>query len=289
MDYSIVIEQLVRVFKTNPWCKGFNVTDFDGTINTWPWLLRLLLALSDKHQDKHQHSANLRDAIHSYRTRGSVTFSQVMNEALQATPLIFAGLHEDDVKKTALELVDGHAGEVYSFPVALIRALDLRTEPLWRPMVAITGSPQMIAELFANRISGIHYVIGAKYYKDKKGFYTGERDENPAIRKNLVTEALLDSITHESDGSTAVVDSHSDLSLLPYVEIIYFMNPSAELTDDLRYLKGKKIIIIREGNKSGVHAYRMSMHGREQEISLVQAVPSDLVANFPKLRGLLDR
>jgi len=287
VDYSLVTTKLHKVFKTYPWCRGFNVTDFDGTINTKPWLLRLLLALSDEHQEKRIYTNDLKDAIHSYSTRGSTSFAEVMNEALRATPLVFTGLHEHSVKQIAQDLVDRHAREVYSFPVALIESLDARTEPLWRPMVAITGSPQMIAEIFASRIKGIRFVIGAKYYKDRRGFYTGERDENPAVLKNLVMESLLDKLRHESKGSFAVVDSHADLSLVPYVEVVFFINPSAELTDDLRYLKGKKVIIIRESNKSGVHAYQMSRQGREQEKTVSQILPSDMVKTFPKLRGLL--
>jgi len=112
----------------------------------------------------------------------------VINVLIGIIPVVFGGVVKNRIKRFARARARSVGSRVYIFPKTLLEvALELDEDP-WL-IVAITGSPQEVADPFCKQL-GIHVVIGSFYKTDKSGIYTGDRDIDSGINKGAYMDAI---------------------------------------------------------------------------------------------------
>ena len=111
-------------------------------------------------------------------------------------------------------------------------------------LIAISGSQQEIAELFAKRY-GFDHCIGMVFERDKKGNYTGEYERFVVGRKAEIIKKLVVDYNLTLKDSFAVGDSSGDISMLELVDNPIAFNPDEPLLAKAQE-RGWPIIIERK-------------------------------------------
>ncbi|MDF1496552.1 MAG: HAD-IB family phosphatase [Patescibacteria group bacterium] len=261
-------------------------TDIDGTVYQWQLLIDLVLVIAKHYPNKRPIVEPLRKAINQYKKR-VLSFSIVIKILITIIPDVFKGVNKKMVKKFAATRARNVGSRVYLFPKTLIDvALEIVDDP-WL-IVAITGSPQEVADPFCHQL-GIHVAIGSFYKSDKNGLYTGVRDIDSGINKGVYVEAIAEECPEIVwEECIALGDSETDLPMFERCGYAVAINPNEPLLDHIRTAE-KTIRMVRCGQKSGTQIYTRDGYGLFTEHCADCTLPTDVGARFPKLPGMAEK
>ena len=124
------------------------------------------------------------------------------------------------------------------------RDMALRLKEAGYQLIAISGSPQEILDLFLKPL-GFDRAWGTVLAKDDRGCYTGEVLENPFGNKRRVMEEFLEDEEAGLEGSVGVGDTLSDVGFLEMVRTPIAFNPNRGLFDVARQ-RGWAIVVERK-------------------------------------------
>lgn len=270
--------------KTSPKKVIADVSDIDGTVYKWQLLFDLVFGIARSFPEKAPLVEDLSYAVAQYRRRQG-DFYVALHELLDILPQVFAGVPQDRIRRKAALIVDRQKSQVYTFPVALLRALRRLSSQYRGILIAITGAPQDIAELFCAEM-GFDIVIGSRYEVDAQGRYTGVRDESSAIDKQVVMDAIERHCPVR--WRIALGDSASDLPLLIRAQYRFAINPARDLQVKMVTRPELQIVRVMDHAKTGVHFALPDHQGSYRDVSLKDVLPrylshSGLFPTFPFL------
>src|SRR3712207_6642204 len=113
------------------------------------------------------------------------------------------------------------------------RDVALRLKHAGHQLVAISGSPQEILDLFLKPL-GFDRAWGTVLAKDEGGRYTGKVLEDPFKNKRRVLEGFVRDEGVSLEGSVGMGDTLSDVGFLDVVRTPIAFNPSRDLFDVAR-------------------------------------------------------
>lgn len=143
--------------------------------------------------------------------------------------------------QAAAQTVNEHSGhKVHAYTSNLAKKLKADGYTL----VAISGSQQQIAELFAKRY-GFDHCIGMVYERDAKGNFTGNYERFVVGRKAEIIKTFIAEHNLTLTGSYAVGDSSGDISMLELAENPVAFNPDETLIEAAK-ANGWPIVIERK-------------------------------------------
>lgn len=132
------------------------------------------------------------------------------------------------LQRCARAEVEAHGRRLHIYT----RDLALRLEQAGYYLMAISGSPQEILEIFLNPL-GFDRAWGTVLGQEE-GRYTGEQLRNPFRDKRSVLEEFLDETGVSLDGSVGVGDTLSDVGFLESVHSPVVFNPNRSLFEMAR-------------------------------------------------------
>ncbi|MSR85092.1 hypothetical protein EXS71_01470 [Candidatus Uhrbacteria bacterium] len=139
---------------------------------------------------------------------------------------------------------------------------------------AISGSPHEIVQAFAERW-GFNLAIGSELHLDEDGHYTA--NDELTIRhyhdKEAVVRRLMAEHMFSLQGSIAIGDSFSDLSMLALVEYPVAINPTLALQAAARE---RGIVIVHEYDDVIIVLRPAGERGRLEEVGLHEVLPSQI-------------
>jgi phosphoserine phosphatase len=278
------IREVARALRARG-AKRILFTDIDGTVYQWQLLIVLVLIIAKYYPEKRPIVLPLRKAISGYKNR-VLNFSVVINILITIIPDVFRGVDKKRVKRMAAARALRVGSQVYLFPKTLIDvALAIVDEP-WL-IVAITGSPQEVADPFCKQL-GIHVTIGSHYKSDQNGIYTGVRDIDSGINKGAILDAIADLCPEiEWDACIALGDSENDYSMFERCGFSLAINPNLPLIELIRSNENR-VIRVSDGQKQGIELEAVNSRGAFAECCVFCALPPDLAEVFPFLPGMLD-
>jgi HAD superfamily phosphoserine phosphatase-like hydrolase len=124
------------------------------------------------------------------------------------------------------------------------RDVALRLKEAGYQLIAISGSPQEILDLFLKPL-GFDRAWGTVLAKDARGRYTGEVLENPFGNKRRVMEEFLANAEAGLEDSVGMGDTLSDVGFLEMVETPIAFNPNRGLFEVARQ-RGWPIVVERK-------------------------------------------
>ncbi len=124
------------------------------------------------------------------------------------------------------------------------RDMALRLKGAGYHLIAISGSPQEIIELFLRPL-GFDRAWGTVLAKDKQGCYTGEVLDNPFGNKRRVLERFLEEANTDLQGSVGMGDTFSDVGFLELVQTPIAFNPNRALLEVARQ-RGWPLVVERK-------------------------------------------
>lgn len=280
-----VIEDLVRAGKIkrdrDGMVKAF-VTDIDGTVGKWQLLISLLFMIAEVHHDKRPIIRRLHDAVMDYNSYNG-TFVSVMDVALEILPRATEGLRMDMVHHMAAVVAHRDLSMIYAFSKALLDCLWIQKPDDRRLIIAITGTPQFLAEPFCN---ALHFdlPIGCHYYVDAHGRLTGERDEAAAIHKEEPLSVIRAcNVVVDMAGGDTKTDVPIFLSAPKTCRLA--VNPKPRLLSYIRDNPELNITVVFDHRSTGVQFFRVNGNGALREISRYDTLPPDIAYSLPNLPG----
>ncbi|MFA6160912.1 MAG: haloacid dehalogenase-like hydrolase [Patescibacteria group bacterium] len=260
------------------------ISDVDGTVGKWQLLISLLFMIADVFHEKRHIIQQLKDAVMDYNAYNG-SFESVMMTALQILPKATEGLGMDMVKHLSAVVALRDLSMVYAFPKALLECHASRPMKDRCLIVAITGTPQFLADPFCK---ALHFdiPIGCEYKVDGRDRLTGERDEATAIHKEEPLEVLRECGVRPV---LSLVDSKTDLPLVLAVPLgnALGINPKPSLMEYIRNNSERRITAVSDHRSTGVQFYRADAQGRLYEVTRWEALPAGLAYALPPLRGEL--
>jgi HAD superfamily hydrolase (TIGR01490 family) len=201
----------------------FAAVDIDGTLFRWQLFHELVFELKDQHLLDAEASITLEKAFIDWRGL-KTSFHDYENRVVAVITNHITRIKPEELELAARKVVARSGHKVYAYTASLVA--DLKKQGY--TLLAISGSQQEIAELFAKRY-GFDHCIGMVYERDAKGRYTGKYERfvvgrKAEIIKNFITEQNL-----TLQGSYAVGDSGGDISMLELVDYPIAFNPDETL------------------------------------------------------------
>jgi phosphoserine phosphatase len=132
----------------------------------------------------------------------------------------------------------GRRAHIYTRDVAL------RLKAAGYQLIAISGSPQEIIDLFLKPL-GFDRAWGTILAQDDRGRYTGEVLEDPFGNKRRVLEEFLEDTGMGLEGSVGMGDTLSDVGFLELVRTPISFNPNRALFDVARQ-RGWPVVVERK-------------------------------------------
>lgn len=153
------------------------------------------------------------------------TYDDYLNELVQVFIKHIKGKRQTDVRRAARQVVATEKSRVYKFTRDLIAELKKKNYFL----VAISGSPYEIVRCY-NRFLKFDKSYGWVLDVDKAGRYTGKMKYTYSFSdKKFLVEHAMKKYGLTLDGSVAVGDTESDVSMLKVVDHPIAFNPSSGL------------------------------------------------------------
>lgn len=150
------------------------------------------------------------------------------------------GVSVAELQRCARVEVETHGRRVHIYT----RDMALRLKEAGYQLIAISGSPQEILDLFLKPL-GFDRAWGTVLAKDDEERYTGEVLENPFGNKRRVMEEFLESAEVALKDSAGMGDTLSDVGFLEMVETPIAFNPNRGLFDVARQ-RGWPIVVERK-------------------------------------------
>ncbi len=150
------------------------------------------------------------------------------------------GISVAELQRCARVEVETHGRRVHIYT----RDVALRLKEAGYQLIAISGSPQEILDLFLKPL-GFDRAWGTVLAKDDQGRYTGEVLEDPFKNKRRVLEGFVRDAGVSLEGSVGMGDTLSDVGFLEVVQTPIAFNPNRDLFDVARE-RGWPIVVERK-------------------------------------------
>jgi len=150
------------------------------------------------------------------------------------------GVSVAELQRCAIAEVEAHGRRLHIYT----RDVALRLKEAGYQLIAISGSPQEILDLFLKPL-GFDRAWGTVLAKDARGRYTGEVLENPFGNKRRVMEEFLANAEAGLEDSVGMGDTLSDVGFLEMVETPIAFNPNRGLFEVARQ-RGWPIVVERK-------------------------------------------
>lgn len=214
------------------------VFDIDGTVFRSSLLAELVNKLVERGIfPKEIHSVYEKERVDWLERRGD--YSDYISTVVSAFKEQIKGVPYADAADIAGEVIEGMKGRVYKYTRDLIK--DLKGKGYF--VLAVSHSPKFIVDGFGYEL-GFDKTYGTFYETGASGRFTGEvADMELIMNKGLVLQRVVNSENLTLDGSFAVGDTESDISMFELVETPIVFNPNHEL---YRHAKRNKWNIVVE-------------------------------------------
>lgn len=203
--------------------KKFAVFDIDGTLVRWQLFHAIVHSLG-KHGfiDSASHDKIIHARM-AWKTRNSSNAFREYEHTLLHTYLAsLKHIKIADYHVVVDKVFDEYKDQLFVYTKELMEDLKVKGYVLF----AVSGSQQEIVEKLA-KYHGFTDSIGA-ILATKNGYFTGEID-TPVLNKRKAVEALIAKHSVSLQGSIAVGDTASDISMFELVENPIAFNPTTEL------------------------------------------------------------
>ena len=150
------------------------------------------------------------------------------------------GVSVTELQRCARVEVEAHGRRLHIYT----RDVALRLKEAGYQLIAISGSPQEILDLFLKPL-GFDRAWGTVLAQDAGGRYTGEVLENPFGNKRRVMEEFLESAEVGLEDSVGMGDTLSDVGFLEMVRTPIAFNPNRGLFEVARQ-RGWPIVVERK-------------------------------------------
>jgi HAD superfamily hydrolase (TIGR01490 family) len=150
------------------------------------------------------------------------------------------GVTVANLQRCARAEVEAHGRRLHMYT----RDVALRLKQAGYQLVAISGSPQEILDLFLKPL-GFDRSWGTVLAQDAQGYYTGEVLHYPFKNKRQVLEEFLKEANIALEGSVGMGDTLSDVGFLEMVWTPIAFNPNRDLLEVARQ-RGWPIVVERK-------------------------------------------
>jgi HAD superfamily hydrolase (TIGR01490 family) len=150
------------------------------------------------------------------------------------------GISVAELQRCAIAEVEAHGRRLHMYT----RDVALRLKQAGYQLIAISGSPQEILDLFLKPL-GFDRAWGTVLAQDARGRYTGEVLQNPFGNKRRVMEEFLESVEVGLEDSVGMGDTLSDVGFLEMVRTPIAFNPNRGLFEVARQ-RGWPIVVERK-------------------------------------------
>lgn len=235
--------------------KKFAAVDIDGTLFRWQLFHELVFELKDQNLLDADARVTLEKAFIDWRGL-KTSFHDYESQVVAVITDHITRIKPEELELAARKVVARSGHKVYAYTANLIASLKKQGYTL----LAISGSQQEIAELFAKRY-GFDHCIGMVYERDAKGNYTGKYERFVVGRKAEIIKRFIAEQGLDLHGSYAVGDSSGDVSMLELVDHPIAFNPD-ETLQKTAVANGWPIVIERKNLayklESGPHGYTLA-------------------------------
>lgn len=201
----------------------FAVFDIDGTLFRWQLFHELVFELNAHGLFPPDVSKRLEQAFLHWRGL-QASWNDYEQEVVAAITTNITEITPKQLEAAA-ELVVARSGhKVYAYTANL--AKKLKSEGYL--LVAISGSQQEIAEIFAKK-HGFDYCIGMVHERTDAGIFSGDFERFVIDKKGQLLQEFVAEKQLSFSDSYAIGDSASDAAMLEIVEHPIAFNPNSEL------------------------------------------------------------
>lgn len=228
--------------------RRFAVFDIDGTLIRWQLYHAVADALAKEGHIKPETYQAIREARMLWKRRsGESSFKGYERQLILMYEEVLRTLSLEQMEKAVDAVFDEYRDQVYTYTRKLIEKLKAKNYFL----LAISGSQTEAVAKIADYYGFGDYV--GTVYEYKAGSFTGHKTVG-SLRKDLTLKRLVKKHSLDFEGSLAVGDSASDISMLELVEEAIAFNPEKELFEHAKD-KGWKVIVER---KNMVYEFKSS-------------------------------
>jgi len=203
----------------------FAVFDIDGTLFRWQLFHELVFELKDQGLLDESANQSLEQAIQDWRGL-KASWSDYESQVISAIQKHIMHIKPAELEEAARVVVERSGHKVYAYTANL--AKELKNKGYF--LLAISGSQQEIAELFAKK-HGFDACIGMVHARNGDGEFTGEYERFTYGNKAAIAREFAANNNLTYDESYAIGDSAGDIDMLETVTYPIAFNPSSELYD----------------------------------------------------------
>ncbi|MDB5264812.1 MAG: hypothetical protein JWN64_383 [Parcubacteria group bacterium] len=212
--------------------------DIDGTVFRSSLLIELVEALIERDIFPKELRKTYEDAQEMWMNRRG-EYGPYIQKVVLAFAKHAKGLRYVDLADVAGEIIESKKERVYQYTRDLIKELKGKGYYL----LAVSHSPKFIVDGFAYEL-GFDKSYGTFYETDATGCFTGTvAEEHVIMNKSSVLKRAVEKGNLTLNGSYAVGDTESDISMLELVEHPIAFNPNRLL---YRHAKQKEWDIVVE-------------------------------------------
>lgn len=235
--------------------KKIAVFDIDGTLFRWQLFHELVFELININAIDQETGKSLEEKFISWRAL-KASWRDYEDQVVDILIKKIVSINPAVIDLAAQNVIDRSGHKVYGYTSNLIKKL--KNEDYF--LIAITGSPQQIAEPFAN-LHSFNECLGAVWKKNPDtGLFTNEYERSVIGNKDKVLEEYIHTKGFNLKSSVGVGDTISDYNLLNKVEYPIAFNPDVEL---LQRAKDHKWEIVIERKNI---AYKFMNNGSELNV-----------------------
>lgn len=216
--------------------RKFAVFDIDGTLIRWQLYHAIADALDNAGYTTNKTFQAAKEARMAWKRRTNrESFKNYEKELIKAYESVLLKLSPAQVEQVAQAVFDEYKDQVYTYTRGLVKKLKGQGYVL----LAISGSQLEIVTKIADYY-GFDDCVGTVYERHE-GKFTGAKiigsADKAATLKNLITKHSL-----SLEGSVAVGDSASDISMMEMVKLPIALNPEKKLYEHAKEHSWKIIL-----------------------------------------------
>ena len=206
--------------------KKLAVFDIDGTLFRWQLFHELVAELGRHGLFPEKIVNTIEEKFFDWRAL-KATWADYEHEVVNAIQNHIVEIPPEKLSECAQLVIDRSGHKVYNYTSRL--AINLKSQGYF--LLALTGSQQEIAELFAKK-HGFDACIGSLMKKDETGKFTKEYERFVIGNKAQILRDFIAANNFDLKGSYAVGDSDSDSQMLAIVTNPIAFNPNESLLSD---------------------------------------------------------
>ncbi len=202
------------------------VFDIDGTLFRWQLFHELVAELGKQGLFPKDVSSKVEEKFFAWRAL-QATWADYENAVVDAIQTYIAGIPPAKLDECAKTVVEKSGHKVYNYTSGLVKRL--KSEGYY--LLALTGSQQEIAEIFAKK-HGFDDCLGSLMARDEKGNFTTKYERFVIGNKaEILTNYCVKNGFDLSNESYAVGDSSGDGQMLALVTNPIAFNPDEQLLE----------------------------------------------------------